>query len=469
MLDRYGKLFYLPMPRLVELEEAVASQQFGAICLGGDRSSGKSVGLRALMYRYCQKIENFASVLLRRDFPQLELNHMRFMERDADRLGATFSAKSMKFHETGALLRCGHCHARKDYESYIGGDLDLITFVQLEQFEREQFTEIAPSTGRIRRDDWRGLVLAEENPGGPLSAFVEELFVEKNPDPKEYPDYNPADHHFIRTQLDDNPWTDPRYVNKLANMTYERREMMRFGRRDIFPNQYFKRFRHPKRVQRLTALTGSVRICALHWAYQRQGIFIWALILPDGRLYVDREYPFSETRAADVAVVVLGLSKAANIPIVMAWGNPPKEIPESEHGEDIFETLFLNGLPVIRSDHDPIAGWQRLQHWLQPVENSDEPALIISPDCALTIRTLPQLIQSQTNAEDVDESGAIAAARALRYLVMSRPAVPQASEKPSGRDLSKMDERTRTDIERLARIEAEEAKPLVSFFPFSSE
>src|SRR5947208_13065 len=87
ILDLAGKLFYLPMPRLVKLEEAVASQRYGAICLGGDRSGGKSVGMRALIYRYLMKLPNFAAILLRREFPQLELNHMRFVPGEAKRLG----------------------------------------------------------------------------------------------------------------------------------------------------------------------------------------------------------------------------------------------------------------------------------------------------------------------------------------------------------------------------------------------
>jgi hypothetical protein len=241
LVDRAKKLFYLPLPRLVELEEAVASQQYGAICLGGDRSGGKSVGMRALIYRYCLQIPGFTVLLLRREYPELELNHMRFMPTEAKRLGARYADKQMKF-PNGSLLRCGHCHMPRDYAHYVGGDVDLIVFGQLEQFTQQQFTEISPSTGRIRRDDWRGLVLAEENPGGPLADFVRRFFIEKNPDPQLYPDYDPADHHFIASQLDDNPYTDPRYVKKLANLQYERREMFRYGRRDIFPGQFFKGF-----------------------------------------------------------------------------------------------------------------------------------------------------------------------------------------------------------------------------------
>lgn len=248
MLDLARKLIYLPMPRQVELEEAIASQRFGAICFGGDRSGGKSVTIRMINYRYAMKLENFASIFLRREFPQLELNHMRFVPNEVKRLGGTFADKTVKFPDTGAQIKFGHCHAPKDYASYIGGDVDLITFGQLEQFTQQQFTEISPSTGRIRRDDWRGLVLCEENPGGPLSEFVQDFFIRKKPDAKQFPDYDPTDHHFIASQLDDNPYTDPRYVKKLANLIYERREMFRYGRRDIFPGQFLKGFDAKKHV-----------------------------------------------------------------------------------------------------------------------------------------------------------------------------------------------------------------------------
>ena len=241
IVDDGRKLFYLPMPRLVEVEEAVASLQYGAICLGGDRSGGKSVGLRSLIYRYCRKIPNFSALLLRRNFPELSLNHMRFAAMEAPRLGATWSEakKLITFHDTGATLQFGHCWKPRDYAAYIGGDVDLIMFGQLEEFTQRQFQEISPSTGRIRRDNWRGLVLAEENPGGPLSEFVNEFFIKKAPNKKDFPYYNPNDHHFIKSQLEDNPYTDPRYVNKLANLSEARREMFRFGRRDIFEGQFF--------------------------------------------------------------------------------------------------------------------------------------------------------------------------------------------------------------------------------------
>jgi len=74
------------------------------------------------------------------------------------------------------------------------------------------------------------------------------------------------------------------------------------------------------------------------------------------------------------------------------------------------------------------------------------------------VRTLPQVVQHPTNKEDCD--GPTIAAKALRYLLMSRPEPPTIAPKASGRDLSTLDERTRAEIEYLARCEASETETL---------
>src|SRR5438093_250266 len=78
-LDISKRLLYLPLPPFVELHEELATQRRGAICVGGDRSGGKSVGFRHALYYYMARLENFAAIGLRRNFPELELNHMRFI------------------------------------------------------------------------------------------------------------------------------------------------------------------------------------------------------------------------------------------------------------------------------------------------------------------------------------------------------------------------------------------------------
>jgi hypothetical protein len=461
MLDVDGRLFYLPLPRQVEVEEAIELQLYGAIAIGGQRNSGKSAMLRRVCYRLCARFEDFSIIFLRRNFPELELNHMKYAVKESKRIGAKFSAKRLDFPETGSELIWGHCYKTEDYKNYIGGDVDLIVFEQLEEFESIQFTEISASTGRTRgRKEWRGLVLAGENPGGPLSAFVEEFFITKNPPPDLYPDYNPKNYFFITASLEDNPYADPRYVDNLATLSPARRAMFRFGRRDIFPLQYFKTYLRTDRVQTLAIPATVPRLCALHWGFFKPGIFLWAVVLPDGRLYIEREYTFVEKVAADLAKEITLINRQLQIDIGgYAWGNAPGHVAEDDIGEAVFETLYRHGLPVVESVHDPIAGWQRLQHWFEPmqIDGGEQAALIIHPSCVTVNRTIPQMLQDARHAEDVDEAGATEAAKALRYLVMSRPEPPMMAPPSKGRDLSKLDPRVRAEIEYLARVEAAEA------------
>lgn len=459
MLDKDGRLFYLPLPRQVEVEEAIQSQRYGAIAVGGQRNSGKSAMLRRICYRLCQEFEEFSVIFLRRSFPELLLNHQKFAIKEAKRLAFKYGPKQVDFPETGSEIIWGHCYQTADYANYIGGDVDLIVFEQLEEFEEIQFTEISASTGRTRkRKGWRGLVLAGENPGGPLSAFVDEFFISKNPDPEKYPDYNPKNYHFIHASLEDNPYADPRYVDNLATLSPARRQMFRYGRRDIFPLQYFKAFLREDRVQALTVPATAIRVCAMHWGFFKPGIFLWAVVLPDGRLYIEREYPFVETVASDVAKTIVQINALHQIQTPgYVWGNAPAKQDEEDIGEGTFETLYRHGVPVVESVHEPVEGWQRLQHWLEPMklENDQEcAALIINPMCTTLVRTLPQLLQDPNHPEDVDERGATEAAKALRYLVMSRPEPPMMAPPPKGRDLSKLDPRTRAEIEYLRTCEA---------------
>lgn len=253
MDDLKGNLFYLPNPKQVELEEAVASRQFTAICIGGARGGSKSIGWRRIAQRYCLKLENFTVLFLRRELKPLTRNHLRFAHREADLIGGKFSSMKHSFPETYSEIEYGHCAEKNDWDQYIGAEADLVVFEQAEQFEEIQFMEIGAAAGRVPRDDWRGLVGASENPNGPSSAFVDRLFVKKNMDTKKFPGYDPADYCFLYSHLEDNPYVSPDYVKNLARMGAEKREMYRYGRRDIFPGQFFPSF-HP--TQHVTALHG---------------------------------------------------------------------------------------------------------------------------------------------------------------------------------------------------------------------
>ncbi len=449
------RLFFLPLPKQVELYEAVETQRYRKICWGGEVGGGKSKGLRHLAYRFSRQFDDFNTLLLRRTYLELESSHLTPASRDATKLKAKYSRNRLAF-DNGSILRFGHCDDAGDFAIYRSDEYDLIIFDQLETFLDQQFTEIGARTGRVRRVGWRGVVLAGENPGGPGSAFVDELFISKTRDRAKYPSYRPDEHLFIPAARSDNPFLDEGYGDFLSDLPEAKRAMYMHGRRDIFPGQFFQPFVHPQRVRHLDVPCDFPRIGALHWGYFRPGIMLWAVVLPDGRLYIEHEEPFDEVIAAKEAAALLAVSAARGVTLAQTVGNPIEDVGDAAIGEDVFETLHRAGLSVFRSQHDPVAGWERLRHWFA-TEADQPPALIVDPSCTTLLKTVPLLIQSESNIEDVQETDSVAAAKALRYLVMARPQRTVQELAPGARDLSMVDPKTRDEIQRLRDYEAREA------------
>lgn len=247
-LDDNGQFFYLPTPKQTVLEEAVHAAvnrraPYRQICIGGDRGGAKSTALRNIAYRYCRKMQVFKTLFLRRTYIELMDNHIRDAQAtELERIGGKYANYVVSFADTKSSLQFGHCQDAKDFSKYVGPEYDLIIFDQLEQFTQQQYSEICAATGRKRRQGWRGVVVAGENPGGPLSAFVDELFISKTRDRVKYPGYKPEHYHFIPAQLEDNPWIDSDYEDFLAGLEPVKRDMYRFGRRDRYPGQFFGSF-----------------------------------------------------------------------------------------------------------------------------------------------------------------------------------------------------------------------------------
>lgn len=434
-VDRNGNLFYLPMPVQVEFHESIKSQQFGAICIGGERGSSKSIALRNAIYNACDVFQEFSVLMFRKELGELELNQWRFFERECPRIGAEWSAKKIVFPETGAEIRPAHSNKPDDFRKYIGGDVDLIAIEQVEEFTQTQVAEIGAATGRnTKYPTWRGLLAVTENPGGPLSDFVNQIFVRKDLDKEKYPQYNAADYHFIEARLSDNPWTDSRYEQKLAILSPARREMMRHGRRDVFEGQFFQTFLKDTHVTADVDASGLKWFASMHYGFNAMGHALLWSILPTQHLYIRGCVRFEQknedalVRELNAYAQSLGLKR---MPLTFAQPELFTKM-DDDHivGQSIGETLQAHDLPVIEGDADALNGWKRVHAFLRPDPNG-VPWLRLHPSCEDLINGLSNAMSAETDADLIDtDSPMLSALHALRYGAMSRPVPSNMRVKP---------------------------------------
>ena len=174
--------------------------------------------------------------------------------------------------------------------------------------------------------------------------------------------------------------------------------------------------------------------CGLDWGSASPGCFLMGCALPDGHIHLVDEWKFQRLTVRQVAegiherVTGWGLER---MPLVYA--DPALRGDTGQIGESIGATFARYGVPLLYPSNDRVNGWQRVHEALavcrHPACRSEahpdgRPWLSVDPRCRYLARTIPLLVQSDQNPEDVDTHGDDHAADALRYLIMGglRPA-----------------------------------------------
>ena len=161
----------------------------------------------------------------------------------------------------------------------------------------------------------------------------------------------------------------------------------------------------------------------IDWGNSSPGCVLWGAALPDGHVTIFDEYKFQRMTAKDVGAAIKQKCKDWRLPKVPVVYCDPSLLPakQGELGEWIGLTLARHGVPVVRVSNDRTNGWQRVHEALAPCAHTDHPPrpwLTIHPRCRYLIRTLPLMVQSTNDTEDLDSDSDDHACDALRYLLM---------------------------------------------------
>jgi hypothetical protein len=428
------KVLYSPTAKQVVFHEHPARN----VLYGGAAGGGKSHALRWDAYMRCLSVPHYRALLLRRTYPELENTHLENVPVDqANGLPCEYlkSERKVRFGN-GAVLQFGHCEDESAVAKYLSTEYDAIYFDELVTFSEKQFLMIR-SRARSTKPGVRPAIKAGTNPGGPESHWVRRRFIWQDLTPKEDPRYRPEDYAYIAATLDDNPHIDrEEYAANLESLPEELARAYRYGDWDIFPGQYFGEWRKAKHVtgEHIEHPRHFKRVRAVDWGYVKPGVCLWLVQLPDsGRWYLEHEYVFSRTLAADVAAEIVRRTHDMGVKPSYTVADTSMWTPDGTVGESMAETFQRHGCPLIQADKrrlgtmDRPLGWQRFRHWLKDAPDG-VPWLTVSPECAYTARTIPALVSDKHKPEDVDSDGEDHAADALRYFVMSRPPLNAAGD-----------------------------------------
>lgn len=433
---------------------------------GGAAGGGKSDALVIEALRQVD-IPHYKALILRKTFPQLsELvdKTLNYYLQCYPKAKYNDSKHTWTF-PSGAKIIFGAMQHTKDRVKYQGQAYDFIAFDELTHFTWDEYDYLF-SRNRPNGPGTRVYIRATANPGGVGHSWVKERFITagapmttlweevkwRDPAGKEHKKkqsriYVPAS-VFDNAKLLEN---DPDYVARLASMPEAEREALLYGNWDSFSGQVFTEWRNDSEHYRDRVGTHVIEPfeipqswsiwCGLDWGYARPYSVGWYAVDHDRRIYRIRELygctgtPNTGVRQEPAEVARMIKQIEADDPNlkyrrINRVGDPA--IWGTQGPESIGTLMEREGVYWDKGDHARIDGKMQMHHRLA-FDGQGIPMFYVFSTCKHFIRTVPNLVYSEINVEDVDTDGEDHAYDEARYICMANPIAPRINVKPAAR------------------------------------
>lgn len=441
---------------------------------GGARGGGKTDYLLAEALRRLHLVPGMQAVIFRRTYKELSGPGGiigRLLSRIPRSVGRWNGTERVWRFANGSTLHLSYLESLKDVQAWLGLELQLMGFDQLEQLEEETYTLVRTSlrvagdvAGRMREAGLRPSSIGTANPGGIGHSWVKERFIDPFPlggqlfraAPTEV-EPAPSVRVFVPAKLADNPALeigDPGYRRRLEALTGADRAAQLEGDWNVFKGARFGTFRTEIHVRELAIPPGGgvARACGIDYGSDNPFVALWGVLLADDLLYVYREVSARGLSPLEQAELVLASElpgeRGTGRPLPTAldpacWAAPPdkplprtggkKVRPTGPPPGSIADSYQRAGLAVRQADNRRIDGAARIGARLK-VRPDGLPRLVISPVCTDLVRTLPAQQRDPRNPEDVLKTSTDHWYDALRYLEMlitgTPPPAPAVPERP---------------------------------------
>ena len=436
---------------------------------GGAAGGGKSEALVMEALRQI-RIPSYKGLILRKTYPQLgelvdkSLRYYPLVDR-----GATYNATSHTWRfSSGAKIIFGSLGHPRDKYNYQGQAYDFIAFDELTQFSFEEYSYLF-SRNRPNGPGTRCYIRATANPGGVGHGWVKERFITPAPamttlwesSAVRFPDGRLETRHrsriFVPSTVFDNEIllaNDPNYLTRLASLPDADRRALLYGDWDSFSGQVFTEWRNAPDhyIDRVgTHVIAPFRIPptwtvwrGFDWGYTRPFSVGWYAVDHDGRMYRIRELYGCRSDENGMAIPNTGVCRNAdeiareirrieredpNLAGRQIHGVADPAIYQRNGGASIGELMEREGVYWDKADNTRVAGKQQIHNRLAFDENGI-PMLYVFSTCRHFIRTLPALVYSQMDVEDVDTTEEDHIYDECRYVCMENPCAAPRREPP---------------------------------------
>ena len=429
----------LNIPDPNEKQKLFLSAKVKHVGYGGARGGGKSWAVRTKAKLLALRYPGIKQLIVRRTYKELTGNHINILR--AETLGIakyTSTDKVLKF-ANGSTIEFMYCARNSDLDALQGQEYDVIYLEEATQLSEYQMKAITACCRGV--NDFPKRIYYTCNPGGQGHAYVKRIFIDKRYLASE----NPGDYEFIQALVDDNTAlmeAQPDYVAQLDALPEKLREAWRFGRWDVFEGQVFAEFvddpeHYRDRVQTHVIepfkIPDSWKIYrGFDWGYAKPFSVGWYAVDHDNVMYRFREM-YGCTGEADrgvewtvqrVANEIRRIEETdAQLKGRQITGIADPAIWQEDGGESIAETMQRQRVYFHKADHKRLPGKMQC-HYRLAFNDEGIPRFYVFNTCKHFIRTIPALIYSETDVEDVDTKMEDHIYDEWRYVCMARPLAP---------------------------------------------
>lgn len=412
------------------------------IAFGGARGGGKSWAVRTKAKLMALHYPGIRLLLVRRSYPEVENNHVRFLRTELTGI-AEYRATARQFvFPNGSVLELGYCACDSDLDRYQGAEFDVIFLDEATQLRESWMRQFAACLRGV--NDFPKRIYYTCNPGGPGHSYIKRLFIDRRYEHGE----EAEDYAFIPARVTDNQAllkAQPDYLKQLQALPRKLREAWLEGKWDIFEGQFFQEFTDdPDHYgdRRFTHVIEPFEI-PREWRVYRSYDFgyakpfscAWWAVDPDGVIYRILElYGCSGNPDEGVRWTPdKQFARIRHIEDTHPWlkgrdiqGVADPAIWDSSRGESIYETALKYRIFFTKGDNRRIAGWMQM-HYRLSFDEEGYPMMYVFNTCRAFLRTVPALLFSDSEAEDLDTKQEDHVADECRYFCMSRPIAPRRS------------------------------------------